>query len=223
MRSVLAAVVVLSISAAASADEVTIDVALDQPGGASSSYSLVGQSAFAQFRTTGSTSGGQLDGVSTPGASITFTEVFPPPALDDYLTFAYFGLIETRDDNGDLVDTSLVVAFQPNVADGLPITDFFPTYTEAELVAGMSGSFDSPEFLYLLGDISSRIETVGTIGVPPLARVGDTLDLIAFIGDVGGDRGVKVGTIDVNVVPEPGTFALVAFPLALMAMRRRRA
>lgn len=51
------------ISAAVSADLVTIDVALDLPGEAGGIYKLVGQSAFLQFRTARSTSGGLVDGV----------------------------------------------------------------------------------------------------------------------------------------------------------------
>ena len=223
MRSKLTvALFALLFSTMASADLVTIDAGLGQPGGVDSFYQLVGQSAFVQYRTSSSTSGGQLDYTSTPGTTIAFLEFFPPPSLADYLSFAYFGLIESYDDNGDLFDTSLVMAFQPGVADGLPITDFFPMYTEAELVAALSSSFDSNEFFYLLDNIGTLGETTGAIGVPPLARVGDTLDLIAFTGGLDGDRGVSVGTLEVNVVPEPGTLALIGFPLVGLALRRRR-
>lgn len=221
MRSVLVAVAALMISAAASADLVTIDVSLDSPGEAGGMYQLVGQSAFVQVRTASSSSGGLLDGVTTGGTSISFEEGFPPPTLDDYLSFAYFGLIETYDASDVLLDTSLVMAFQPGSGVTL-ITDVFPTYTEAELVLAMSSSFDSTEFFSILDNIGSQASTIGVIAVPPIPRAGETLDLLAFTGGVGGDESFTVGTISMTVVPEPGTLALVLFPALAMLRRRRR-
>lgn len=102
------------------------------------------------------------------------------------------------------------------------ITEVFPTYTEAELVLAMSTIFDSTEFLSILDNITSNASTIGVIAVPPIRRAGETLDLLAFTGGVGGDESFKVGTISMTVVPEPGTLALVLLPMLAMLRRRRR-
>lgn len=226
----LAVALMLACVGSTFADDITIDVTLEQPDG--NVYQLAGQSAFIQYRTFSGTTGGQLDGVDSFASpwSFTFTEAFPEPTLSDYLTFAYFGIIHrltidqyVGDEVGTL-DTSLIVAFQPGVADGLTINDIFLGlgYTEADLVAAMTGSFDSTEFFALMSEIDNSGSAQGAFGIPPLAQVGDTLDLIAFIGGANGDQGVKVGELQVSVVPEPASIALIGLG-SLALLRRRRA
>ncbi len=220
MRKTLLAAAVALFAVPAQADQVTIDLTLDDPG-PPGTYLLGGQSAFVQYRTSDSTSGGQLDFIYSGTTQISFTEVFPPPALSDYLGFAYFGLMHTYDGADESpIDTSLVMAFQPGTAEGLEITDFFPLYSEDDLVTALSTTTDSPEFLYLLGNIGSLSDTVGVIAVPSIGRPGDTLDLIAFTGGVDGDLGAKVGTLATTVVPEPTTIALLALSGAGFLVRR---
>lgn len=211
----------LLLAGLARADEVTIDVSLDSP--ADGSYQLVGQSAFVQTRTGGSTSGGQLDGLTSGGTSISFTEVFPPPALADYLGFAYFGIFQTLSIFDEVIDTSLVVAFLPGSGVGQTIDNYFP-YTEDELVAAFTGSFDSPEFLDMLSLVPDNSATLGDITVPPIGRSGSLLDLVAFIGGPDGNIGVKVGTLAVTVVPEPSSvlLATIAGVSAFFVLRRTR-
>lgn len=206
---------------------VTIDVAIDELpliDGAGDpvegSYMLTGQSAFLQYRVSSGTSGGQLDGVATPGTSISFDEVFPEPDLNNYLEFAYFGRVISYDENGAPFDTSLVMAFVPGEGVGMRIDDYF-TYTEAELVTAMD-SFDSPEFLDMLTNQMPGTSAVrGIITVPPLGRVGDTLDLVAFTGGIDGDLGFKIGSIGMSVVPEPGALVMGLAGLGLCLVRRR--
>jgi hypothetical protein len=201
------------------ADTVTIDVVLDSP--ISGSYRLSGQSAFIQTQTGASTSGGQLDGVQSPVTSISFEEVFPPPTLADYLGFAYFGILQTLDEFDEVIDTSLVVAFNAGSGVGTVIGDTFP-YDEATLVAAFTGGDDSLEFLDMLGLVPANASTLGDTAVPPVGRPGTLLDLVAFIGDDDGDVGVKIGTLGVTVVPEPSTLSLLVIGAAgLLAVRRR--
>lgn len=214
------------LAARASADVVTIDVTLDpyvylnqDDDLVEGNYELTGQSAYLQYHTSSSTSGGQLDGVVSGGTSISYTEVFPPPSLSDYLEFAYFGLVETYDENSDLLDTSFVVALAPGIGVGLTVADLF-TYTEAQLVVAMGTSFDSPEFFDIMGEVSNLASARGVIGVPPVAQVGEVLDLIAFVGGVNGTVGVKIGTLATTVVPEPASLGLLS--IASLALLRRR-
>ena len=94
MRNCLLGLCLAMWAGMASADEVTVDVAIDSPG--QGTYHLSGQSALIQTQTGSATSGGQLDNVESGSSSIVFTEAFPPPALSDYLGFAYFGVIVYR-------------------------------------------------------------------------------------------------------------------------------
>ena len=195
-------------------------------------FQLAGQSAYVQQRTNGGTSGGQLDGITTGGFSIGYVEVFPEAILTDYLTFGYFGVVNTFAVNGDpeeplagIVDTSIVMALQPGVGEGQTVQNFnTPGYDEATLVAALTGSFDSPEFFAVLGSYGDQSEHFGTIGLPQESIVGDTLDLIAFIGGPNGDEGVKIGEINTSIereVPSPGATALLGLA-GIAAFRRRR-
>jgi hypothetical protein len=212
-------------------DNVTIFGELYAPD-AAEFFELAGQSAYLQQRTSSSTTGGQLDGLSTGGFAIGYAEVFPEANLTDYLTFGYFGVVNTYASNGDeeepligIVDTSIVFAMQPGVGEGQTVDQFtINNYDEATLVAAFTGSFDSPEFLDVLGTHGNFSELFGTIGLPQESIVGDTLDLIAFIGGPNGDEGVKIGELNTSIeriVPAPGAAAL--FTLAgLVGISRRR-
>lgn len=234
MRRIALAVPLLALGLATSyakADDITIDVVvnsheyLDGDTPAVGSYELTGQSTFIEYRLTSSTSGGQLDGVVTPGTSITFTEVFPPPALDEYLDFAYLGLVVTRDADDNIVDTSFVAAFVPGEAEGKIAGDYFSN-SEAELVTAMSTTVDSQIF-FDAADMLTLPILHGAIAIPELGRPGATLDLIAFIGGENGDLGVKIGEISVSAapspVPEPASLGLLALGSVVMLRRRARA
>ena len=208
-------------------------------------YQLAGQSAFMQTRTGSLTSSGQLDGATGLG-HILFTEGSPPALLSDYLTYSYLGVVEFHgtDVNGDpvLLDQSIVIAFQPGTAEGFRLDELFPAYTESALVTAFTTSFDSPEFLDMaFTQVVGQPGTSGAIAVqqtdchgtlscdfPTQVQVGDTLDLIAFIGGAGGDEGVLIGRIDFGVlrqlnVPEPSSLSLFAVgAFGLYAAGRRR-
>lgn len=215
--SIIVAASIAAIATGASADVVTLQVELD--GHASGTYQLIGQSAMFASMTGGGTSGGQLDNVVSGSTTIGYTEVFPPPTLADYLTFGYFGRILTLDGAGDTLDTSMIVALQPGVGVGQTIDGLLGVDDEATLVAALAG-FDTPEFFNLLSAASGSAISNGVIGVPPIGRPGETLDLIAFVGGVHGDEGVKVGEFSFTVVPAPGTAIAL---LSVFAFRRRRA
>jgi hypothetical protein len=185
-------------------------------------YLTTGQSAFIQSRTSSGTSGGAMDGISSSNTQIQFFEVFPPPTLEDYLTFSYFGIVESYDENGLLFDRSLIAAFQPGTAEGL-LADGYFGYTESDLVTAFA-TFDSPEFLNVLNSFGSIFETSGTIALPDTGRPGDTLDLIAFTGGPNGDLGVRVGSLSMQVtqvIPEP-TSLILSLASTLTLLRRRR-
>lgn len=220
MRIQLLALCVALCAGVAYADVVTIDVGLDSP--TSGKYRLRGQSAFIQTRTNSGTSGGQLDGLESGVSTIVFNEIFPPPTLGDYLGFSYFGIIETLDDSDNILDTSLIVGYDPGSGVGQTITDTFPTYDESTLVNAFTTNFDSPEFLDMLSLVPANATTLGEITVPPIGRLGNALDLVAFTGGVDGNLGVKVGTLGVTVVPEPATIGLLMAVGAFLFVRRRK-
>ena len=189
---------------------------------------LAGQSAYIQYRTSSSTSGNHLDGVQSGGFGIAYAELFPEANLTDYLTFGYFGIVNTLTDSrsfNTITDTSLIVAMQPGVGEGQTFDSFnTPGYDEATLVAAMTGGDDSAEFLAVLESLSDNSSLLGAIDLPQEAIVGDTLDLIAFIGGPNGDQGVKVGELNTSItreIPTPGATALLGIA-GLCVTRRRR-
>ncbi len=209
---------------------VTLDVSLDfipltnSFGDPVEGYYLTnGQSAFIQSRTFDGTSGAALDGVSSPGTQLQFFEIFPTSSLEDYLTFSYFGIVESYDQDGLLFDRSLIVALQPGTGVG-EFADTYFGYTEAELVTAFA-TFDSPEFLNVLSlFFGGSFETRGTIALPDNGRPGDTLDLIAFTGGANGDQGLRVGSLSMQVtqvIPEP-TSLILSLAGTLTLLRRRR-
>lgn len=206
------------VATCAAADTVTLAVELASPR--EGSYRLTGQSAFIVVQTGGSTSGGQLDGVESPGATIVYNEVFPPPSLSDYLTFGYFGLVETLDAGGDVVDLSLVMALRSGVGTGQAIGDLFAGQDEATLVAAFQTP-DSPEFLSMLDAVAMSAFAQGDVGIPPIGRPGETLTLVAFTDGLDGTLGVGVGTLSDTTVPAPAG-ACVFGAAALAYVRRRR-
>lgn len=217
----------LASSASAFVDNVSITGSLDAPDGAEY-YELVGQSAYIQYRTSSSTSGNHLDLIQSGGFGIAYAEIFPETNLTDYLTFGYFGIVNTHGSSRALnviADTSLVVAMQPGIGEGQTFDSFnTPGYDEATLVAAMTGGDDSAEFLAVLESYSDNASLLGTIGLPQEAIVGDTLDLIAFIGGPNGDLGVKIGELSTSItreVPAPGAPALLAIA-GCIGIRRRR-
>jgi hypothetical protein len=208
--------------------EVTIDYEIFDTGDPDTYFQLAGQSAYLQFLSGSSTSGGQLDGVSGPGGgSIVYTEVFPPSNLTDYQTFAYFGLVETRSFFDDAVlSTNFVVALLPSFAPapGQTFADVFSflSSTEDEVVTALSTSFDSPEFFAVMTEVANLSGGRGDIALPQLGRPGHTMDLIAFLPGSNGNEAVGIGTLgtSVAVVPEPATPILAA--LATLGLLRRR-
>lgn len=220
MQAMTAAIVggiaAASFTATAAADLVTLGINLD--GSGDNTLRLTGQSAAFFNIGSGTSSGGQLDGVQSGGTVITYTEVFPPPDLTGYHTFGYFGRVETIDADENVLDTSFIMAFQPGNGVGARISDYF-IHTEATLVAALAG-FDTPEFFDILNNAPGNPLTIGAIAVPPIGQTGETLDLVAFIGGPDGDIGVKVGEYTCTVVPAPASVAVLVF--GLLAPRRRR-
>ena len=74
----------------------------------------------------------------------------------------------------------------------------------------------------MLDLVPANATTLGTIAVPPIGQTGTSLDLVAFIGGPDGDLGVKVGTLQVTVVPEPSTLVLGIAGLAGLGCVIRR-
>jgi len=216
-------------------DDVAIEGVVYYPDNEFQYYQLEGQSAYLQSRTNSGTSGGQLDGItSNSGFGIYYAEIFPEANITDYLTFGYFGIIDTHefieigraDFLDQIVDTSMIMALQPGVGIGAKVEDFNTNgYDEATLVAALTGSFDSTEFLDLLDDWGSFPSRQGAIGLPQVPVAGETLDLIAFIGGANGDEGVKVGELNTTItrrdIPTPGATALLGLA-GIAALRRRR-
>lgn len=201
-------------------NDITISGILDVPDGGY--YQLSGQSAFLQYFTSGLSTGGQLDNITSGSFGIGFTEVFSPPPLEDYVAYSYFGRILTFDANDNLVDTSFIMALQPGTGIGSRVGDYF-SYTESDLVSAFA-TFDSAEFLDILvgvDGIDSVPTSKGGFTIQPLGLPGTTLDLIAFIGGLDGEEGVKVGSMSVEVVPEPHGAVLLGL-LGVIALFRRR-
>lgn len=234
-----------SLSHASFVDTGVIGVSLDfpsEPGpqGTVPYYRLAGQSVFFSQRTSSSTTGGQLDGVTSFDSAsavheVTFAEVFPEANLTDYLTYGYFGVLEKVAPDGETVlDRSLVLASKLDYANGLHVEDIFPTLTEATLVNALVTSNDSAEFFAALaaaqananlsGDTALRLAGVGQV------RPGSSLTLYGFVTPSlvaeGSDTASDVGFIDFAVtrteIPEPAGLAVVA-PVAAFLTRRRRA
>jgi len=233
-------------SAVADVDLVTIGVSLDFPGaagpqGETAFRRLTGQSVFFNIRTGSSTTGGQLDGVTSFDSAnevheISFGEVFPVVELTDYLRFGYFGVLETVEPNGDggevVTDRSFVIATAFDFAQGLRVEDLFPMLTEATLVNALTGSFDSSEFFATLNAAMGNNNLSGDIGlslagVGPI-RQGSSLTLYSFFPDTtnpgSDDVGRDIGFIDTGIVRVPAPSAACALALVgLIAGRRRRA
>lgn len=223
-------------------DSITIGVSLDAPDQSAlpGSYRVLrGQSAYLSFRTANATSGGQLDGwdSNTGFGEITFTEVFPESNLTDYLTFGYFGVVETytleEDDDGNLFevlsDQSVIVGAFGSFAVGASIQDVIPGLDEATLLNALLNSFDSPEFFQALDAVGSDPGLQATIGLvdstsgtPQEIRGGENLRLISFSGGIAGEEGIDVGYLYTTVsrVPAPG--AITVLTLAGLAASRRR-
>lgn len=205
------------IAATAQADIISIGVTLASPP--EGSYQLTGQSAMLKTTPDSLSSGGQLDDVASPGTVISYEEVFPPATLDDYKFFGYYGRILTKDSADAVTDTSIIMAFRQGEGVGHRISDYF-SYSESTLVTAF-GSFDSPEFLDLIGGVSGNPLTRGIIEVLPIGRPGESLDLVAFTGGVDGDLGVSVGSLTYSVVPAPASALFLLAGGAVFGRRRR--
>lgn len=220
MRSMFLSLALLMTTSSLMADTISYDVTLDELD--NGSYALTGQSALFQIRTNGFSTGGMLDGATSPGLSGGFDEAFPEPTLEDYLKFGYFGILQTLDGDSNVIDSSFIVALLPGSGVGSLVQDLFP-YLEETLV-GAFVTFDSPQFIDMLDKVPSSPVAVGDIAIP--SRSGETLDLIAFIGGIDGNEGVKVGTLSFAVVPEVSsifsTSILALMGIAGYAVRRAR-
>lgn len=180
-------------------------------------YQLRGQSVYFSNRTAGLTTGGQLDGIdcrNDPLAqfNLAFYEFFPEVSLTDYLTYGYFGIVDTVtgfDTDGDgfedfeqVTDTSFVMAIVDNVGEGAKVEDFFPTLDEATLVGALTTSYDSPEFFEALFAAVEHPDLTGDIGlwqvnagVASPIRPAQQLTLVAFKDGPNGDEGRSIGYI----------------------------
>lgn len=245
------ALMAAAMPAAARIDIVSIQGALDFPAaakdlpeGSQTFYRLRGQSAYISTRTNSGSTGGQLDGITSFDSEngffdVTFGEVFPEAILTDYLSYGYFGVIETvitsPEDGEQVIDTSIVMAgAYPFVLGGLRIDEILPVASEADLLPALTGSFDSPEFFSILNSLPSNPDLLGDIGLgfvdTTISNVVDNvrdagiLTLYAFTGGEAGDLAVNVGYLTTGitrVVPAPAPAAMLAFA-GLAATRRRR-
>ena len=203
-------------------------IILNQLGLNSNDHSseLVGQSAFITRRASGGASGDPLFSVTPPGDFIEYEEIFPEASLEDYLTFGYFGVLQTRDQftfgRVDFISTFLPGTYDENTT----VSFFFgidDTIDLAQIFNETPDSADSPEFAAMSVFFFNSSDTVmGDIALPTLdiPRLGQTLDIVAFFG-VGGTA-IKIGELSVAVVPEPSTLALVGIFAVGLAMRRNR-
>jgi len=216
----IGAVVVSLLASGASAHDVTLTFTLDSPGDGGY-YKLTGQNAYIQHRTSSGTGGNQGLGVTTPGTVLNYQEVFPEASLADYLTFFYFGTIETYDINDQIVDTSLVIGFLAGEGVGTTVPALFPDFTEAQLVAALTGSEDSAEYVAFREDVENSSLTGAAITTIP-GNAGETLYLVAYLTPAGGnDEGAVIGSLTTVITPEPASLALVAVG-GLAMLRRRR-
>lgn len=198
-------------------------------------YKIIGQVAFVTSTTTGGTSGGQLEGADSSTSAVDFVEVFPQATLDDYLTFSFFGRVHRLDvDTDEVLDTSVIFAVQrsvifdenndPLVVKVEDLNSF--GYDETTLVNAL-GTFDSPEFLNVLGEIGGNADTKGRIAKPQLSDFGETLELVTFMTGPNGDEALAIGTLQFSysriIVPEPSGLALVGVAAPLLMGRRRKA
>ncbi len=209
-------------------------------------YRLTGQSAFLQTLEFYGTSGGQLDG-AVGGDVITYTEAFPPTDLTEYLTYAYFGVIELVGTDSNLnevvLERSLVVGFrEPADAVGQSIVDLFG-YERSVIVDALTTAFDSDEFFDIMSMVSNDPATNAQMGLltltldpdvfvsdpPHHVRSDEGLFLVAFLGGAEGDLGVEVGSIGytvtrITIIPEPASATLLGgLGMWLLARRRRTA
>lgn len=188
-------------------------------------YRLTGQSVYFSNRTSSLTTGGQLDGLdcrNDPLAQfdISFFEVFPEVNLTDYLTFGYFGVVETitaYDTDGDgledfeeLTDTSFVMAIADNLGEGALVEDFFPTLNEDTLVTALTTTFDSPEFFDALFTAIGHPDLAGDIQIRQVngqianvIRPGEQLTLVAFKGGEFGHEGQAIGYVNTDIARIP--------------------
>ncbi len=209
-------------------------------------YQLTGQSAFLQSLQSSGSSGGQLDGASGFGF-INFVEAFPPVDFEDYLTYAYFGVIElvgTNFSNDEVVLTqSVVVGFRDGAANDPVGQSFFDVFgLDLSVVLNkMTTEFDSAEFFALMNLINNNSDNQATtglfnvtidpntmIGISEPVRSGEELRLIAFVGGGNSDLGVNVGRIDftqsrITIIPEPTSALLLAGMGSMLLLRRRMA
>lgn len=225
-RTLTAALAALALTTTALADDVTIDVTLIQQD--ANLYHLGGQSAFIQTRTGSITLGNTLDGISSPGSGVFFTEIFPPPNLSDYKKFGYFGTVQLRTIDDVVQYTSLVVGFLPGHGEGLRIEEIFndPNITNlGPVVNALTTQFDSAEFNALFNQVLNGSNTLADISIPDLAIPGETLNLVAFDGGPNLDTGRVIGTVTMTVnsspIPEPASLSLLALGTAALLRRRR--
>jgi hypothetical protein len=188
-------------------------------------YRFRGQSVYFSNRTNGLTTGGQLDGFDCRSDDlaqfrINFFEVFPEVELTDYLTFGYFGIVETYilvDTDGDgiedaeqVTDTSFVMAVRDGLGEGTKVEDYFPNLDEATLVTALTTTFDSPEFFEALFAATENPDLRGDIGLNQ-ANAGFTtnirpfeqLSLVAFRGGDNGDEGRALGYMTTSIIRIP--------------------
>lgn len=191
-------------------------------------YRFIGQSAYFSQRTSSFTTGGQLDGIDCRNDEfaqfdIAFFEVFPEASLTDYLTFGYFGVVETVtafdtdfDGNVDfeeVTDQSFVMATRGQIGVDAKVEDFLPGYDEETLVTALTTTFDSPEFFDALSQISGHPDLAGDVylwqvnaGIANNVRVGEQMSLIAFQGGENGDEGYLLGYLTTAITNIPERF-----------------
>ncbi len=216
--------------AAAQSDTVRIEGGFDcgpadEPG---TFFQLRGQSVYFSNRTSSLTTGGQLDGIDCRDNElaqfdISFLEFFPEESLSDYLTFGYFGIVDTIaaiDTDGDgivdteeVIDTSFVMAIEDTLGEGATVEDYFPSLDEATIVTALTTTFDSPEFFDALFTAVGHPDLTGDIallqvnaGFASPVRPGQQLTLVAFKAGVNGDEGMAIGSIATTISRIPDRY-----------------